>query len=167
MLGKFLVASLIVWCWPFLIYPTWFRDWTAGLNRVLVPPISSAANTTGFFSILRPLGVPLYPPYDATTLLPVALLVGLGLLGLLWALRQNDEAMTRAAALLVNPMGLIHTQLTLMGGAPWWILVPLSWAALFASLSLGHFVPHMSIPLAILAWNWWQRRHPMTASDTL
>jgi hypothetical protein len=165
-LWKFPLACLAVWGWPFLVYPTWFSDWLAGLNVTSAPPIYSAANTTGLFSILRALGVPLYPPYDAATLLPVALLGGLGLLALLWALRQNDEAMTRAAALLANPLGLIYTQLTLMGGAPWWLLVPLSWAALFASLSLGHFVPYMSVPLAIIAWGWWQKRRSIATSDT-
>jgi hypothetical protein len=136
-------ACLVIVLWAGLLPldPTWPLRW-----RAAVPLLDaiSRGNAPGLWSLER-----LFPQGWW-----VLLILAIG--AFVWGLFQK-RPVCRAAAALANPSGLFYTLLALMGTAPPWLLVPLSWVAVGLTLWLRVFVPWMLIPLAVILYHRFRR----------
>lgn len=142
-LWRWLVLTILLWMPAFIINPNW-----PGEMMVNVPHsnwLLSVSNTPGIFSLAR-----LVP--DLWPLLAVAAVVVF-----VWGQFQTMPV-ARACALLAMPIGMFYSTMTLMDTAPAWLLVPLGLIATVLSLLTRTIIPFMAIPLATLAWHYYQRR---------
>lgn len=114
------------------IYILWF-------DKISRSVVSSAEATPGLFSLVN-LGI----PWEAIAIfiIPVALFA--------WLTKRERTA--RIINLLALPVGHYYSSVVLMGIAPWWLLVPVSWLALLLAHILGNFYPFMLMPLVALVW---------------
>lgn len=135
----------LLWGLPLLWRPDWIQVWLTGRSSD-ANWVFSASNTTGLFSLLK----------ISEALLP--LLAIAAVIVYIAGQFQPSKDIAKACALLGNPLGLLYTQMTVMGTAPAWLLVPINLAAVAASLALGNFVLCMAVPLAVIAWQVHQRR---------
>jgi hypothetical protein len=156
-LARWAACTVLLWGLPLLWRPDWITRWL-GDRGSDANFIYSASVANGVFTLLRPIGVPLEQPYSAE------LLVWLGILGVIAAALyivgqfQPNKALAKALAMLGSPLGLYYTQLTLMGTAPWWLLIPANWIGFLLSLRLENFVPSMLTPLAVIGWHVYDAR---------
>ena len=81
-------------------------------------------------------------------------MIPLSLVIAIWGLMQS-EALSRAAMLLASPAGLWYDSVLLVGSAPAWLMISLSWVAFLLAYFLKNSVPLASIPLVALVWQVW------------
>jgi len=59
---------------------------------------------------------------------------------------------------LALPIGQWYDETLLVGSAPWWLAVPVSWAAFGLSAVVHNAVPMALIPVILLGWNLYRNR---------
>lgn len=152
---KWLVCTALLWGLPLLWRPDWIATWLT-LRGGDANLVYSASVTTGIFSLLRLSGESLRPPFSPTLIVWLVVLGAAALVIFIVGQLQRSKEIGKACALIANPLGLLYTQMTLMGTAPAWLLVPVNLVSIGLALSLGNFVPCLALPLAVL---WWNLRH--------
>jgi hypothetical protein len=164
--GQWLLCTGVLWGLPLLWRPDWIQTWLVGRGGD-ANFVYSASVSTGVFSLLRLTGEKLTPPYSPAL---VTLLVALGLIAVIVFIvgqLQSSKEIGKACALLVSPVGLLYTQMTLMGTAPAWLLVPVNLLSVGLALTLGNFVPCLLVPLSVIAWQVYMRRRRPAVSAPL
>ncbi len=156
-LGQWVICTALLWGVPLLWRPDWLSTWLGGRGAD-ANLIYSASVTTGIFSTLRLTGQSLNPPYSQTLLIILGILGVIAALIFLWGQFQPSKEIAKACASIANPLGLLYTQMTLMGTAPAWLLVPLNLISLVLALTWGNFVVCLIVPIAVIAWHVYQRR---------
>lgn len=137
---QFVGFTALFWGLPLLWAPNWFAEWR-GATRLEDDPIGTFINSPGIFSLLA----------VDERLLPVLVVIAVTLV--IWGLLQKHEAVTRAALTLASPVGLFYTQMSLLGAAPAWLLVPLSLLAMVGTLLVVNWIPFLLVPLAVIIWH--------------
>ena len=165
-LAKWFVSTAVLWGLPLLWRPDWIQTWLMGRGAD-ANLIYSASVSTGLFSILRPLQLPLDPPYRSDVLLIAGLIGLIGVIIFVVGQLQASKEIAKACAALVSPLGLLYTQMTLMGTAPAWLLVPVNLASVTVALLTGNFVACLAVPLAVIGWHIWKRRQDKKAEAKL
>lgn len=95
---------------------------------------------------------------------PVVIL-GMVALGLaLWGLTR-DEATSRAALMLSNPLTIWYDDILLAGLAPVKVIVPFSWVMFGLAYFLNSSIPLALIPLAVLIWKVLPRKLPINEME--
>jgi hypothetical protein len=142
-LFRWIGLTSLIWGVPLLWRPGWILEWLAA-----TPPyrLLSASNSPGIFSLIR-----LLP-----ALWPVLAVAAVAIF--LWGQWQSKE-IARATALVSSPVGLFYSTMALLGCAPAWLLTPLSLLATGLSLLTRTFIPFLTLPLAVVGWQVWRKRH--------
>ncbi len=156
-LAKWFVCTGTLWGLPLLWRPDWISTWLVGRGGD-ANFIYSASVTTGLFSVLRLTGLPLTSPYSTPLTIVIIILAILALVIFIAGQFQSSKEIGKACALLVSPLGLLYTQMTLMGTAPALLLVPVNLVSLAIALTTGNFVACMAVPLSVIAWHLWNHR---------
>lgn len=140
-LGKFGIATVGLHALPLLYDPAIYSHWITNIME-----IGSARNGHApSFMGLTYYGLPLW----SVALLSAAVLGA--------AIFLTNERMTRVSAALANPAIMMYDHVVLIGTAPWWLMVPMSWIAWPVAYHLHSFVPFIIIPLTAFAWNLYER----------
>jgi hypothetical protein len=79
----------------------------------------------------------------------------------------RDGMFSRTAQLLALPAGLWYENVLLTGSTPWWLLIPVSWAAFLAATQVHSNYPFVAIPLASFAWQWFHKGEKTTQPEPL
>ena len=79
----------------------------------------------------------------------------------------RNAMFSRTAQLLALPAGLWYENVLLIGSAPWWLLVPLSWVAFWAALQAHNNYPFVAILLASFVWQWAYMKEKTAQSQAL
>jgi hypothetical protein len=140
---RWLALTLLLWGLPFMIRPGWVGDWLNAQSGGSM--IETAGSSPGLFSLLR----------IAPGLWPVLIVIAIAVY--IWGQFQSMPV-ARAAALLASPLGLFYEAMAIMGIAPAWLLVPLSLIATALSFATQTFIPYITLPLAVIGWDYRQRR---------
>jgi hypothetical protein len=156
-LAKWVVCTALLWGVPLLWRPDWIYTWLT-LRSGDANWVYSASVTTGIFSILRLSGEPLTAPYSPQVLTLLAILGTIAVVVYVAGQFHPSKEVGKATAMLGSPLGLLYTQMALMGTAPAWLLVPLSWITVIIALTTQNFVVCMLMPLAVLGWQFYKRR---------
>jgi hypothetical protein len=69
----------------------------------------------------------------------------------------RKDMFSRTAQLLALPAGLWYEDVLLAGSTPWWLLIPVSWAAFVVATQVHGNYPFVVIPLASFAWQWFHK----------
>lgn len=154
---KWVFSTLVLWGLPLLWRPDWIHTWLVGRGGD-ANLIYSASVSTGIFSLLRLTGQPLTPPFGTSLLIILGILVVIALIIYIVGQFQPSKEIGKACALLVSPLGLLYTQMTVMGTAPAWLLVPANLVSVALALITGNFVPCLMVPLSVIAYHVWKRR---------
>jgi hypothetical protein len=125
---------------PLIYKPDFYSLWLTALQGV---GFQKSMNGGGLFAFLA-LGVP-----------DVLIWISSGCL-MIWGLFQK-EAVSRTAQLTGSPICWWYDMLFLIGNAPVWFMVPLSWLALSVSYLVHHNLPMVIIPFGSLIWGIFQR----------
>lgn len=64
----------------------------------------------------------------------------------------RDQKTSQTTQILAIPWGLWYENVLLIGTAPWWLVVPASWAAFAAAYFVHNTYPFTIIPLLIFFW---------------
>lgn len=156
-LARWFALTALLWGLPLLWRPDWLAAWLSGRGTDS-NLIYSASVSNGVFTLLRLTGTSLTPPLPPLVLTVLIALALLAALLYLVGQFQPNKALAKALALLANPLGLLYTQMTLMGTAPWWLLVPVNWLSLALVLTTGNLVAAMLTPLAVIGWHLYDTR---------
>jgi hypothetical protein len=154
---KWLVSTAVLWGLPLLWRPDWIHTWLVGRSGD-ANLIYSASVSTGIFSVLRLTGQPLTPPFSTSLLIILGILIVIALIIYIVGQFQPSLEIGKACALFVSPLGLLYTQMTVMGTAPAWLLVPINLLSVALALITGNFVPCLMVPTAVIVWHVWKRR---------
>lgn len=163
-LAKWVLSTGILWGLPLLWRPDWIQTWLVGRGGD-ANLIYSASVSTGLFSILRPLGLPLVAPYSSSVLISVSILAVIAVVIFIVGQLQPSKEIAKACASIANPLGLLYTQMTLMGTAPAWLLVPVNLLSVGLALASGNFVPCLAVPISVIAWHLWKQRQSAVAAE--
>lgn len=144
-LVAFVGVTLAVQGWPLLIDPTLFIRWIERVRVYGGGASYGVVTSPGVWSL--PVGTGL------TALLAVAFI----LIAIVAALRGN-ERITRSALVLATPFGHEYDGAAIVGAAPGWLLVPLSWLTLIAAHTAASYWPLALIPAAAFIWNVWKHQ---------
>ncbi len=137
LLWLWLGAAAVLHALPLLFSPTIYSEWLAALpNEQLT---YRASVSSGIFGLLQ-LQVPFWP----LAVVALALMV--------WGWLQS-EPKSRAAQLFAFPYSLWYADAYLIGAAPAWLLIPVSWLAFLVSYLLKSGLPMAVIALAALVWS--------------
>ena len=121
---------------PLLLDPTIYSKW---FNMVSVRSSFYFLNSPGIFS----LSGQHFPEW--VLVLIAALIVAL-------ALRLPREGFV-AGLILIGPVGIWYNSVLLAGSTPWYVLIPISWAAFILSVTAQAPYPFALIPLT--GWIWY------------
>jgi hypothetical protein len=154
---KWLASTAVLWGLPLLWQPDWIHTWLVGRSGD-ANLIYSASVSTGIFSVLRLTGQPLTPPFSTSLLIILGGLIVIALIIYIVGQFQPSLEIGKACALLVSPLGLLYTQMTVMGTAPAWLLVPINLLSVALALITGNFVPCLMVPIAVIVWHVWKQR---------
>lgn len=135
-LALWFAITTLLWIGPLAVDPTWVRRWQAAIPAQTA---LSRGNTPGIWSL-----EPVFPGIG-----PVLLIASTAIF--VWGLHQ-ERSVGWAAAALANPVGMFYDLLALMGAAPAWLLVPMSWVAVALSVWLRTFVPWMLVPVGVIIY---------------
>jgi hypothetical protein len=149
---KWLASTLVLWGLPLLWRPNWIHTWLVGRSGD-ANLVYSASVSTGIFSFLRLTGQPLTSPYSTPVLIILGILIIIALIIFIVGQLQSSPEIAKACALLVSPLGLLYTQMTVMGTAPAWLLVPVNLISVALALITGNFVPCLMVPIAVIVWH--------------
>lgn len=138
-LVAFVGATALVQGWPLLVNPTLYGRW---LDRIFVygGGAARAGASPGIWSL----------PVGGTI---IAAAAGSLVIGAIVASLRKREWLARSALVLSTPTGHAYDAVALVGSAPAWLLIPLSWLALVAAHAVGSFAPLAVISLASFLWN--------------
>ncbi|MEZ4667185.1 MAG: hypothetical protein R3E39_04580 [Anaerolineae bacterium] len=153
--AKWILSTVLLWGIPLLWRSDWIRTWLS-LRGEDANIVYSASVSTGIFSVLRITGQNLEQPYDSSLLLIVAVLAVIAVLIYVIGQFSSKREIGKACAMLVSPLGLLYTQMALMGTAPAWLLVPVNLISIGVALSIGNFIPCIALPLSVIAWHLWK-----------
>ncbi len=149
---KWLVCTGTLWGLPLLWRPDWIHTWLVGRSGD-ANFVYSASVSTGIFSVLRLTGQSLNPPYGSTLFVILAILTIIAFTIFVAGQLQSSKEIGKACALLVSPLGLLYTQMTVMGTAPAWLLVPVNLLSVALALISGNFLPCILVPLVVIGWH--------------
>lgn len=156
--AKWVVCTLLLWGLPLLWRPDWLTTWLTGRSGDS-NLVYSASVSTGIFSFLRLSGENLTTqPYSPTLLVWLVLLGLISVVVFLVGQFNSSKEIGKACAAIASPVGLLYTQMTLMGTAPAWLLVPVNLLSVGLCLTLGNFTPALLTPLAVIGYHVYQQR---------
>lgn len=163
---KWVVCTLVLWGLPLLWSPDWLTKWlSARANNGQLA--YSASVSPGIFSFLRLSGENLNSPYSPTLLVWLAVLGLISVIVFLVGQFNSSKEIGKACASIASPVGLLYTQMALMGTAPAWLLVPVNLFSVGLSLTLGNFTPALLTPIAVIGWHLYQQRKTKAAEQQL
>jgi hypothetical protein len=121
-----------------LVYQKWFAS-ASGETSWRLPA------SPGVFSLLN-LNIPL-----VLIVFLAAVVVVLGLVLL------HSFMFSRAAQILALPGGMWYENVLLVGSTPWWLLVPISWAAFILANQVHNNYPFVLIALVSFLWQYFRK----------
>jgi hypothetical protein len=147
---RWAAGALILHTLPLLADPSIYQKWLAVARgesswRMVASPGVFALTNLNFPLIL------------IAILAAVIVIVGL----------VRNPMFSRTAQLLALPAGLWYENVLLVGSAPWWLLVPISWVAFIAGNLVHNNYPFVLIPLASFIWQWLHRKEKEVQPQTL
>ena len=147
---RWAAGTLLLHLLPLLADPLIYQKWLAVARnesnwRMVASP--------GVFALTN-LNIPLLP---IGILAAVIVIVGL----------VRNPMFSRTAQLLALPAGLWYENVLLVGSAPWWLLVPISWAAFFAGTQVHNNYPFVLIPISCFCWQWLHKNEMGTKPEPL
>ncbi len=144
-------GTLALHTFPLLFDPLIYQKWLAAAGGELSWRLAASP---GVFSLTN-LNVPLV----VIGILAVAIIV----LGLV----LGNVMFSRTAQVLALPAGLWYENVFLIGSAPWWLLVPLSWVSFIVANQIHNNYPFVVIPLASFFWQYFHKGEKVAQPQSL
>lgn len=156
-LARWALCTGLLWGVPLLWRSDWLYTWLV-LRGGDANFVYSASVTTGIFSFLRLSAERLAVPFSPTLIVWLVVLGCIAALVYVGGQFQASKEIGKACALIGSPLGLLYTQLALLGTAPAWLLVPVNLMTVGISLTTGNFVACIALPLTVIGWHLYQQR---------
>lgn len=125
---------------PLIYDPMIYSKWLAILGSVMN---SRMVMSSGIFSL-------------TTYQIPILPLLAAAFIIVIWGIWQNS-GISQSTLLFTSPFTLWYDNILLIGKAPLWLMLPISWISFVLSYMVKNSVPLTTIPLVIILWYIWNR----------
>ncbi len=143
-------GTIAIHALPLLADPTIYQKWFAITSSISGWRFQMSPGIFAFTALNVPLAI---------LIILAAALAVIGLFG--------KTMFSWTAQMLTLPAGLWYENVLLIGSAPWWLLVPISWGAFLVGAQVHSNIPFVVIPLTSFAWQWFVHKEKAIPHEAL